>query len=221
MFGGSERKAQRWARDYRTRLVREEVTSLERVLDLGNLELLDLRLPDLVGSPLSVQALSEDLQVSHRAIENWITIFERLLAVYRLAPFGAPTVRALRHARKLYFFDWSRVAGEAARFENLIAGHLLKWVHFLEDTEGRDIELRYFRDRDGHEVDFVVVENRRPILMVEVKSSDQPIDHGLRFLSAKFPKIAAWQVSRSGTKDYVGENGIRVAPAARLLATLV
>ena len=220
LFGGSETKARRWARDYRTRLIRDEVTSLERVIDLGNLELLSLRLPELVGSPLSIQAVSEDLRVSHRAVENWITILERLFAVYRLAPFGAPKLRALRHSRKLYFFDWSRVAQEAARFENLVAGHLLKWIHFREDSEGRDLELRYFRDRDGHEVDFVVVANRRPILFVEAKSGDEPIDRGLRFLKSKFPKVDAWQISRTGTKNSVGEAGIRAAPAAELLRDL-
>src|SRR5206468_4037243 len=60
--GGSEREARRWSREYRTRLVREEVVSLERVQDLGTLELLAMRLPDLVGSPLSINALREDLQ---------------------------------------------------------------------------------------------------------------------------------------------------------------
>ena len=47
--------------------------------------------------------------------------------------------------------------------------HLLKWVHFEQDTKGRDLELRYFRDSDGREVDFVVVEGRRPLLFVEAK----------------------------------------------------
>ena len=41
-----------------------------------------------------------------------------------------------------------------------MASHLLKWVHFQQDAEGRDLELRYFRDTDGREVDFVVVERR-------------------------------------------------------------
>ena len=48
--------------------MREEVASLERVQDLGNLELLMLRLPELVGSPLSINALREDLQVSHKTV---------------------------------------------------------------------------------------------------------------------------------------------------------
>ncbi|MGA1838999.1 MAG: hypothetical protein ACMUIU_00085 [bacterium] len=37
--------------------------------------------------------------------------------------------------------------------------HLLKWVHYEQDTKGRDLELRYFRDIDGREVDFVITEN--------------------------------------------------------------
>lgn len=221
LLGGSETRARRWAREYRTRLIRDDVSSLERVLDLGNLELLALRLPELVGSTLSVQALAEDLRVSHRTVESWLAVLERLLAVYRLAPFGPPRVRALRHARKLYCLDWSSVPGEAARFENLVAGHLLKWVHWLADREGRDLELRYFRDRDGHEVDFVVVEGRSPVLFVEAKTGDEPLDRGLRFLKAKYPAVEAWQVSRSGVWDHVDEHGVRVAPAARLLARLV
>jgi hypothetical protein len=190
------------------------------VVDLGNLELLAIRLPELVGSPLSIQALSEDLQVSHRAIESWISILERLFAVFRSAPFGAPRIRALRPARKHYLFDWSRVQSEAAKFENLVAGHLLKWVQLQEDAEGHDLELRYFRDRDGHEVDFVVVQGRKPILMVEVGSGDEPIDRGLRFLKSKFRRVDAWQISRAGRRDFVGEAGIRVAPAVELLHTL-
>ena len=109
---------------------------------------------------------------------------------------------------------------DAARFENLVACHLLKWVHFQQDAHGRDVELRYFRDTDGREVDFVVVERRAPILLVECKWGDAEIDRGLRYLKAQFPKAEAWQISATGTKDYVSPEGIRVAPALALLDTL-
>lgn len=218
---GSAREARRWSREYRTRLIREDVTSLERVEDLGNLELLALRLPELVGSPLSINAVREDLQVSHKAIASWIAIFERLYTVYRLAPFGPPKLRAVKQAQKLYLFDWSLVPAGPARFENLVAGHLLKWVHHQQDVEGRDLELRYFRDRDGREVDFVVVEGGYPILLVEAKSGDESIDTSLRYLRAKFPESAAWQISLAGKKDFQSPEGIRVAPAAALLGSLV
>jgi predicted AAA+ superfamily ATPase len=220
-FGRSETEARRWSREYRQRLVSEEVTSLERVQDLGALETLMLRLPELVGSPLSLNALREDLQVSHRTVAGWLAILERLYAVFRLPPFGAPRIRAVKKEQKHYHFDWTLVSGEAARFENLVASHLLKWVHYRQDVEGRELELRFFRDRDGHEVDFVVVEGRRPLLLVECKWSDAEVDRGLCYLKQRFPEADAWQVSAVGRKDHWTPDGVRVAPAHVLLRTLV
>ncbi len=220
-FSGSETEARRWSREYRTLLVREEVAGLERVTDLGTLELLALALPDRVGSPLSINALREDLHVSHKTVARWVEILERLYAVFRLAPFGGPRLRAVRKEQKHYHLDWSVVPAEGPRFENLVACHLLKWVHHGQDAEGRDLELRYFRDVDRREVDFVVTEGRRPLLLVECKWDDAEVDRGLRYLKARFPEAQAWQVSAVGRQDYVTPEAIRVAPAAALLGGLV
>ena len=35
-------------------------------------------LPDRVGSPLSVQSLSEDVQVDHKTIKRWLTVLESM-----------------------------------------------------------------------------------------------------------------------------------------------
>lgn len=220
-FGGSEVEARRWSREYRSRLVREEVASLERIVDLGNLELLAMRLPALVGSPLSINALREDLQLAHKTVAKWLDVLERLYAIFRLAPLAGPKIRAVKKERKHYHMDWSLVPEDPQRFENLVAAHLLKWVHFEEDTKGRDLELRYFRDTDGREVDFVVVEGRQPVLLVEAKWADAPLDKSLRYLKQRYPRADAWQISASGTKDFTSEDGIRVAPALRLLSGLV
>jgi hypothetical protein len=220
-FGGSEVEARRWSREYRNLLIREEVTSLERVQDLGRLELLMLGLPDRIGAPLSLNALREDLEVSHKTVASWVAILERLYGVFRLPPMGVPRLRAVKKAQKLYLFDWTQVPDPGARFEDLVACHLLKWVHFQQDAEGRDLELRYFRDLEGREVDFVVTERRRPVLMVECKASDASLDKSLRYLKARFPSCPAWQLSAQGSRDYQTPEGIRVAPALRLLTDLV
>jgi hypothetical protein len=220
-FTGEETEARRWSREYRTRLVREDIVDLERVQDLGRLERLMIRLPELVGAPLSLNALREDLQVSHRTVAGWIEIFERLYAVFRLSPFGAPAIRAVKKEQKHYHFDWSLVPEDAPRFENLVASHLLKWTHHQQDAFGRDLDLRYFRDTDGREVDFVVVERRRPVLFVEAKWGDTEVERSLRYLKARFPGCEAWQVSAVGRKDFVSPEGIRAAPALALLRTLV
>jgi predicted AAA+ superfamily ATPase len=220
-FGGSEVEARRWSREYRSRLVREEVTSLERVVDLGSLELLMTRLPALVGSPLSINAVREDLQVSHKAVASWIAILERLYAIFRLPSLSGPKIRAVKKEQKHYHFDWSLVPEQPQRFENLVASHLLKWVHFEEDARGRDLELRYFRDTDGREVDFVVTERGKPIRLIEVKWSAGPIDPSLRYLKLRYPAAEAWQIHMNGDKDFVSPEGVRVAPALEFLRSLV
>jgi uncharacterized protein len=219
-LGGSETQARRWSREYRSRLVREDVASLEQIQDLGHLELLMLRLPELVGSPLSINALREDLQVSHKAVSSWIQALERLFAVFRVPPLGAPRIRAVKKEQKHYHFDWSLVPEDGPRFENLVASHLLKWVHLQQDAEGRDVDLRYFRDVDGREVDFVVTDRGKPVQLIECKWGDAPVDKSLRYLRERFPRAEAWQISATGTKDYQSAEGIRVAPALTLLRTL-
>jgi len=221
LLGGSETQARRWSLAYRERLVREEVTSLEVISDLSKLELLAMALPARVGSPLSINGLREDLQVSHATVARWLEVLERLYAIYRVAPFGAARLRAVRKEQKHYHFDWTVVPDMAARFENLVASHLLKWAHYQVDTQGRAVELRYFRDIDGREVDFVLTEDGVPVGFVECKWGDTDVSPSLRYLSQRFPGVPAWQVSAVGNKDFETPGGIRVAPAAVLLSQLV
>jgi hypothetical protein len=220
-LGGSEKQARRWSNEYRSRLVREDLVSLEQVQDVGSMELLMTRLPELVGSPLSINSVCEQIQISHKTVSKWLAILERLYAIFVVLPYGSPKVKAVKKARKHYHFDWSLVPDSAARFENLVASHLLKWAHFRADADGHRTELRYFRDIEGREVDFVVAESGTPVLLVECKSSDRDISPSLRYLKQRFPTAQAWQVSAAGRHDYLSREGIRVAPALDLLATLV
>jgi predicted AAA+ superfamily ATPase len=218
---GSEKEAKRWSKEYRSRIVREDLVSLESVQDLGSIELLMTQLPQFVGSPLSVNSLSELLQISHKTVSKWVTILERLYAIFTVTPFGSTKIKAVKKARKHYHFDWSLVEEESFRFENLVASHLLKWTNFIEDTEGRDVELRYFRDVEGREVDFVITEKDKPILLLECKTSDRDISSSLKYLKTKFPSSRAVQLSHAGKRDYVSREGIEVVPAIKFLQELV
>ncbi len=220
-FEGSAIEAKRWSREYRTRLIREDLVQLERVYDLGTLELLALRLPDLVGSPLSINALREDLQNSHKTVSNWLHIFERLYAIFRVSPLGGAKIRAVKKEQKHYHFDWTLVPDMSKRFENLVASALLKWVQYLEDTQGLDIELRYFRDVSGREVDFVITRSKKVSIIIECKWNDDDISKSVRYLKNKFPEADAWQLSAIGKKDFWDPQGIRVCPAREFLATLI
>lgn len=217
----SEKETHRWSREYRSRVVQGDLADLENVKDVSIIENMVLRLPDLVGSPLSLNGLREDLQVSHQSISRWMQMLENLYMVFRIYPFGAPKIRAVKKESKHYHLDWTVVSDMGSRFENLVACHLLKWIFFLQDTEGRNTELRYFRDIDKREVDFVIVENGVPLHFIECKSSGKTQSPSLRYLKVRFPDVAATQVTLETDIDVTTKDGIRICSADRFLEILV
>jgi len=220
-FSGSARDARRWSQEYRRRLIRDEVPKLETIEDLASLELLSQRLPRLVGAPLSINNLREDLDRAFATVKKWLFVLEKLYHVFPVAPLGGATLRAVKKERKFYLYDWSLVEDEGFRFENLVASHLLKWVHYLEDVEGYLWELRYFRDRDGREVDFVLTRDEKPEVLIECKLSDTAISESLVHLKRRFPKARAIQLVLSPAREYVAPSGIEVMSALRYLRELV
>ena len=220
-FLQSERQTKRWGREYRSRLVREDLADLENVKDLGLVEHLVFRLPDLVGSPLSINALRQDLQVSHQSVARWINMLENLYMIFRIYPFGAPKIRAVKKEAKHYHFDWTLVNETGKRFENMVACHLLKWCFFMQDTFGREIELRYFRDIDKREVDFVIIEDNKPIYFIECKKSGKNINRPLYYLKIRFPDVKAVQVVLEKNIDLVSKDDIRVCSAHIFLSEFV
>lgn len=62
------------------------------------------------------------------------------------------------------------------------------------------MELRYFREVTGREVDFVVTHKNLPMMFIECKLSDDPINPALIHLKNRFPDVAAYQISLKGKK---------------------
>jgi predicted AAA+ superfamily ATPase len=195
LLGGSDVDAKRWRLAHGELLVREDVRSLETIRDLDRVELLYDRLPQTVGSVLSINSLREDLEVAFETVRHWLSVLENIYAVFRVPPFGAPKIKAVKKEQKLYMWDWSRVPNDGARFENLVALHLLRFVHWAEDVLGEKLELRYFRDTVGHEVDFILLRNNKPWLAVECKQSERGIDPNLAYLCQRVHIPFAVQLS--------------------------
>jgi len=218
----SERESRRWSREYRTRVIRDDLADLENVQDLGLIESLALRLPDLVGSPLSLNALREDLQVSHQSVARWIGMLENLYLVFRIYPFGAPKIRAVKKEAKLYMMDWNVVSDRGARFENLVALEFLRAVENWNDHGWGKFSLHYLRNKEKQEADFLIAENNRPFLLAEAKLSDEaPAANLLAF--QKFLNIPAVQlVKKEGVRKVYrnGKNNVLVVTSHRWLSAL-
>ncbi|NOZ62821.1 MAG: ATP-binding protein [Calditrichaeota bacterium] len=220
-ISASERATRRWSREYRSRIIYDELDSLENVKDVALIENLSLRLPEMVGSPLSINSLRQDLQVAHHTVARWLTMLENIYMIFRVYPFGSPKIRAIKKESKHYHFDWTVIDDEGARFENLIAFHLLKWVHFKQDYEGLNMELRYFRDVNRREIDFVVMEDNKPVQFIECKLRGKEINPALRSLKKLFPNAYFVQVSLYKEDDYVTREGIHACPAEKFLSALI
>lgn len=219
-FAQNETEKKRWSNAYRSRLIRDDLRDLEHVTEVSSIELLAQRLPELVGSPLSINSIREDLQAAHATIQKWILLLEKLYYLFRIYPFGPPKVRAVKKLAKHYHFDWTLPSAPGARFENFIASHLLKWCHFKEDCFGEQMELKYYRDSEMREVDFVVTTDNKPILFVETQIGDRSKSPGLRYLKSRYPNIRAVQVSLEPFEPKFQE-GIEYLDALRFLQELV
>lgn len=207
-----ETALRRWRLERSRRIVQEDLRDLERVRELSLIELLLDALPSRVGAPLSVKSLREDLQVTHETTERWISMLERLYVCYRIPPFGSPKIRAVKKEQKLYFWDWTQVEEAGPRFENLVASQLLKYCHFREDTEGYRMELRFIRDTDGREIDFVVLQEKKPLFAVECKSGEkQPSPH-LAYFRQRTSIPRFYQVHLGSGDSGSAEKSSRVLP---------
>lgn len=215
-----ERFHRRWRREHTDRVLQEDLRDLEHVREVSMLELLLHHLPACVGSPLSVNSLSKLLQVAHATVESWLAILDRLYVSYRIPPYGGSRIRAVKKEKKLYFWDWSRVSEAGPRFENMVAGHLLKYCHLEEDTQGHAMELRYLRDTDRREIDFVVLRDGHPEFAVECKSGERDPSPACRYFRERTEIPRFFQVHLDD-KDFGNpDTGTRVLPFATFCCEL-
>ena len=210
LLAGNVRTWRRWQRERLVRVVHDDLRDLENVRQVALVELLVEALPSRVGSPLSIRNLSEDLQVAHQTVERWLSILENLYVCFRIPPFGAPRIRAVKKENKLYLWDWSQVPDKRPRFENLVACQLLKYCHHQEDTEGHRMELRFLRDTDRREVDFVVMRDGAPLFAVECKSGEKSLNPAISYFRERTP-IPHFHQVHLGEQDRL-TGGVRILP---------
>lgn len=218
-----ERRARLWRRGRLEQVIREDLRDLTRLPELDRVELLASLIPERVGSPFSVQSVREDLEVAHDTASRWLAHLRELFYVFEVKPYHRAVQRALRKSGKLYLWDWSEVPAPGARFENLVASHLLKACDFWTDSGEGDFDLHYLRDKQQHEIDFLIARDRRPWLAVEAKSSDTTPSPAWRvFLPQVRPALAVQVVATEGHWRWhdIGTARLLVASASDLLGYL-
>lgn len=165
-------KPERFYADYLATYLERDVRQLINVRDLSAfntfLRLLSVR----SGQVFLMSSVSRDVGVSLHTIKSWLSILSANNIIYLLKPFYNNYGKRLTKAPKLYFLDTglmcflagihNRQALEDSAllgnfFETLCLGQLIR--HF--NNKGLPLNLYYFRDHHGNEVDFVIPEGNK------------------------------------------------------------
>lgn len=219
-FRGIASYHNRWRRAHIDTILKDDLRTLTAVQDILGIETLIELLRAKVGSPISANALAGDLQKSPGTIGNWLRILEHLYVVFKVVPYHRNIDRSLLKQPKYYFYDAALVAGDSgAKLECVVAGALLKEIHRRADVEGEELELRYIRDKDGREVDFLIAEGGVARHLIEVKWRDAEPSKNLGRFLAQAPLRRTQVVGElANARSY--PSGERVEPAAAFLVGL-
>jgi predicted AAA+ superfamily ATPase len=152
-------------------LLREDVRDLTRVQELRSLETLGHILATRSSHQLIFSNLAREISVSVDTVRRWIAILSYLYIGFELKPWFKNVAKALRKEPKWYLRDWSPISDLGARCETFAAGHFLKAVETWSDLGLGQFELRYVRDKQKREVDFLIVRNQIPWTLIEIKAS--------------------------------------------------
>ena len=222
----SDSFSRRWKNLRTQQLFKEDLRDLTRIQDLGQTEHLAEVLRHCAGQLTSYTTLSKHVRSSIKTVSSWLQTLESFYYCFPVRPYFKNIPRSLRKEPKYYLWDWSNVPDTGQRNENFIACMLNKSVQIWTDLGLGNFELRFIRDTEGNEVDFVVTKNDEVWFIVEVKTGEQKLSKSLaRFQKATNAKHAfqiCMQLEEENPPlDIFNYNDPIIIPATSLLSRLL
>lgn len=216
--------SRRWKAIRKDQLFREDIRDGTRIQELAQLELLAEFLRNQAAQSMDYLSLSKKVGVSVDTIRRWIEVLKSFYYCFSIQPWSKNVSRSLLKEPKLYLWDWSLVESEGHRHENLVASHLLKAVHFWTDQGMGDYSLHYLRTKDQEEVDFLVVKDKKPWFLIEVKTKAKGLNSALYRFQEETGAAHAFQVAFDlpfVNKNCFEEKKPILVPARTFLSQLV
>lgn len=202
----------------------EDIKALSHIHEVAQLEVLAELLKMQTGQLLNRTSLSKKIKVTVQTISRWLETLERFYFCFQIKPWSKNISRSLIKEPKIYLWDWSQIEDEGARFENFVGSHLLKSVHFWNDSGLGDFDLYFLRDKDKKEVDFLVTKNQEPWILIEVKCSDKIMSKSLKHFHRQTKSPYVFQILND--MNYVDKDCFlfkepMVVPAKTFLSQIV
>lgn len=161
----------KWKRLRLEQFFYEDLRDMTNVQEVGQMEILAKLLENQSGQLINFSSLAKEINVTVDTIRRWIRILDQMYYIFIVRPWFNNVPKSLRKQPKIYLWDWSVIKDKGSRYENFVASHLLKAVHYWNDSGLGDYGLYYLRDKEKREVDFVITRQNQPWMIIEVKSS--------------------------------------------------
>jgi len=192
-----------WAKDILELFRLERRSSFQRFLELVHVQ---------SGGMFEATRFARDCEVSRTSIMNYLGVLEATYVAHVVRPFSARRATEIVAAPKVYGFD----SGFVCQFRGIDKlrrddiGFL--WEHYVLNELHARLQTRavgYWRDKRGHEVDFVLARRGRPPLAIECKATSANFDAaGLAAFRRAHPEglnlVVAPDVKRPFTETHAG-----------------
>jgi predicted AAA+ superfamily ATPase len=149
-------------------------------------------------------------EVSRPTINNYLSVLETTYAAHVVRPFSTRKSVEIIAAPKVYGFDTGFVCYFRGWHEPRADDLGVLWEHYvLNELHARlqSRRLNYWRDKPGHEVDFVCVRRGLPPVAIECKwSADSFEPNALKSFALHYPRaeclVVSHDIDRATTRHY-------------------
>lgn len=213
---------EKWSSGYLKQIIYEDIRDLSGIKNIENMAVLFSLLPSKIGSPLSINSLSRDLQIAFDTVKSWINLFDIAYLTFRISPWSKKIARSIVKEKKLYLFNYPEIEDIGARFENMAAVELLRAVYSWNEHGYGRFGLHYVRNKEKEEVDFLITNYNKPLLLIETKYSDDSLNKNLLSFQDKLNIPAIQLVFKNNVFKYYTnkKNKILIITAHKWLSSL-
>ena len=159
-----------WAKDILELFRLERRSSFQRFVELLHVQ---------SGGMFEATRFARDCEVSRPSIANYLAVLEATYVAHVVRPYSARRATEIVAAPKVYGFDTGFVCQfrgvERLRREDIG----LLWEHYVLNELHARLQtraIRYWRDKRGHEIDFVIVRPRQAPIAIECKATAANFD---------------------------------------------
>jgi len=110
-----------------------------------------------------LKAIQSDIGLNSVCIKAGIRFLEQNYYIFTIPPYISKYLKTENPLPKIYFTDWSFAKDMKWKLKNILASHLLKFIHYLQDIENLNVHLYYLQDKIlNSELDFFLTLDQKP-----------------------------------------------------------